>query len=46
MSKFSKDIKYNLNYFFIEDLRLKVMKWILRFVFEYLDGGCNEDVNL
>ncbi|CAN5386884.1 alpha-hydroxy-acid oxidizing protein [soil metagenome] len=29
----------------IEDLRKKAMSRIPRFAFEYLDGGCNEDVN-
>lgn len=30
----------------IDDLRRKARKRIPRFAFEYLDGGCNEDVNL
>ena len=30
----------------IEDLRNKAKKNIPRFAFEYMDGGCNEDVNL
>ncbi|MEM9259425.1 MAG: alpha-hydroxy acid oxidase [Bacteroidota bacterium] len=30
----------------VEDLRRKARKRIPRFAFEYLDGGCNEDVNL
>jgi L-lactate dehydrogenase (cytochrome) len=30
----------------IDDLRSKARKRIPRFAFEYLDGGCNEDVNL
>jgi L-lactate dehydrogenase (cytochrome) len=42
----SKAIKYNSNYPSVEDLRSKAMKRIPRFAFEYLDGGCNEDVNL
>src|SRR5689334_12430139 len=29
-----------------EDLRAKAKKRIPKFAFEYLDGGCNEDVNL
>jgi L-lactate dehydrogenase (cytochrome) len=37
---------YNPKYPSIEDLRAKAMKRIPRFAFEYLDGGCNEDVNL
>ncbi|MEM8893643.1 MAG: alpha-hydroxy acid oxidase [Bacteroidota bacterium] len=30
----------------INELRLKASKRIPKFAFEYLDGGCNEDVNL
>lgn len=30
----------------IEDLRARARQRIPRFAFEYLDGGCNEDVNL
>lgn len=30
----------------IDDLREKARRRIPRFAFEYLDGGCNEDVNL
>ncbi|WP_446051599.1 alpha-hydroxy acid oxidase, partial [Zobellia laminariae] len=30
----------------IADLRNKAMRKIPKFAFEYLDGGCNEDVNL
>ncbi len=37
---------YNHNYPAIEDLRNKAKKKVPRFAFEYLDGGCNEDVNL
>jgi L-lactate dehydrogenase (cytochrome) len=37
---------FNSNYPSIEDLREKAQKRIPRFAFEYLDGGCNEDVNL
>jgi L-lactate dehydrogenase (cytochrome) len=37
---------YNSNYPSIDDLRNKAMERIPRFAFEYLDGGCNEDVNL
>jgi len=42
----SKAIKYNPNYPSVEDLRKKASKRIPKFAFEYLDGGCNEDVNL
>jgi L-lactate dehydrogenase (cytochrome) len=37
---------FNTKYPSIEDLRAQAMKQIPRFAFEYLDGGCNEDVNL
>jgi L-lactate dehydrogenase (cytochrome) len=39
-------LKFNTNYPSIEDLREKAIKRIPRFAFEYLDGGCNEDINL
>jgi len=38
--------EYNSSYPSIDDLRRKAKKKIPRFAFEYLDGGCNEDVNL
>lgn len=37
---------YDSRYPGIDDLRNKARKKIPRFAFEYLDGGCNEDVNL
>lgn len=37
---------YNSQYPSIDDLRTRAMQRIPRFAFEYLDGGCNEDVNL
>lgn len=37
---------YNSDYPSIDDLIAKAKKKIPRFAFEYLDGGCNEDVNL
>lgn len=37
---------YETNYPSIESLRRKAMLRIPKFAFEYLDGGCNEDVNL
>jgi len=40
------EIKYNSNYPDIDYLRAKVKKRIPRFAFEYLDGGCNSEVNL
>ena len=42
----SEKLKWNTNYPSIEDLRSKAKKRIPKFAFEYLDGGCNEDVNL
>ncbi|MBK9017512.1 MAG: alpha-hydroxy-acid oxidizing protein [Saprospiraceae bacterium] len=39
-------LEYNTKYPAIDDLREKAMKRIPRFAFEYLDGGCNEEVNL
>ena len=38
--------KYNSRFPSIDDLRDRARKRIPRFAFEYLDGGCNEDVNL
>ena len=37
---------FNTKYPSIDDLRTKAQKKIPKFAFEYLDGGCNEDVNL
>ena len=37
---------FNKNYPSIDDLRNKAKRTIPKFAFEYLDGGCNEDVNL
>ena len=37
---------YNPNYPSVDDLRNKAKKRMPKFAFEYLDGGCNEDVNL
>ena len=39
-------LTYNPNYPSIDDLRNRAQQRIPRFAFEYLDGGCNEDVNL
>lgn len=38
--------KYNSKYPSIDDLIKRAKKKVPRFAFEYLDGGCNEDVNL
>ena len=37
---------YNTKYPAIENLRYRAKSKIPKFAFEYLDGGCNEDVNL
>ena len=39
-------IKIDTRYPSVDDLRNKARKKIPKFAFEYLDGGCNEDVNL
>lgn len=39
-------LKIDTRYPSIDDLRAKAQKKIPKFAFEYLDGGCNEDVNL
>jgi len=41
-----KSIKFNSRYPSIEDLRKRTKGRIPKFAFEYLDGGCNEEVNL
>ncbi len=38
--------EYNPRYPSVEDLRKKARSRIPRFAFEYLDGGCNEEINL
>lgn len=40
------NLSYNPKYPAIDDLRERARRRIPRFAFEYLDGGCNEDVNL
>jgi L-lactate dehydrogenase (cytochrome) len=40
------NLSYNTSYPGIDDLREAARRRIPRFAFEYLDGGCNEDVNL
>jgi len=39
-------MQYNYKYPDIEDLRAKSKKRMPKFAFEYLDGGCNEDINI
>lgn len=46
MQQHKKELKINSKYPSIDDLRNRAKQRIPRFAFEYLDGGCNEDVNL
>ena len=39
-------MEFNSDYPSMDDLRTKAMKRIPKFAFEYLDGGCNEDVSI
>ncbi len=39
-------LNYNPQYPSIQDLKKKAKKRIPKFAFDYLEGGCNEDVNL
>ena len=39
-------LSYNPDYPSIQDLKLKAKKRIPKFAFDYLEGGCNEDINL
>ncbi|MGF1638122.1 MAG: alpha-hydroxy-acid oxidizing protein [Cyclobacteriaceae bacterium] len=39
-------MEFNTKYPSIEDLRTRAKRRMPKFAFEYLDGGCNEDVNL
>ncbi|PQJ76555.1 alpha-hydroxy acid oxidase [Polaribacter glomeratus] len=39
-------LKIDTRYPSIDDLRTRAQQKIPKFAFEYLDGGCNEDVNL
>ncbi|MFD2099062.1 alpha-hydroxy acid oxidase [Flagellimonas iocasae] len=39
-------LTFDTRYPSVDDLREKAKKRIPRFAFEYLDGGCNEDVNI
>ncbi|MBK7938354.1 MAG: alpha-hydroxy-acid oxidizing protein [Lewinellaceae bacterium] len=40
------NLNYNPSYPSVDDLRARARQRIPRFAFEYLDGGCNEDINL
>jgi L-lactate dehydrogenase (cytochrome) len=39
-------LKFDSRYPSVDDLRTRAKSRIPRFAFEYLDGGCNEDVNI
>jgi L-lactate dehydrogenase (cytochrome) len=39
-------LKFDSRYPSVDDLRIRAKSRIPRFAFEYLDGGCNEDVNI
>ncbi|UJH68788.1 alpha-hydroxy acid oxidase [Allomuricauda sp. SCSIO 65647] len=41
-----KEIVFDSRYPSVDDLRTKAQKQIPRFAFEYIDGGCNEEINL
>ena len=40
------EIKFNPRYPSVADLRARAKKRMPKFAFEYLDGGCNEEVNI
>ena len=40
------ELTINPKYPSVDDLRKRAMVKMPKFAFEYLDGGCNEDVNL
>ncbi len=42
----NKKLSFDYRYPSVEDLRARAKKRIPKFAFEYLDGGCNEDINL
>jgi L-lactate dehydrogenase (cytochrome) len=46
MKKERFKLAYNSKYPAIDDLKNKAKKRIPKFAFEYLEGGCNEDINL
>lgn len=46
MKENEKHLNYNTNYPSLLDLKRKAKQRIPKFAFEYLEGGCNEDVSL
>lgn len=43
--RYATNIKFNTNYPTVDELIKKARRRIPSFAFEYLDGGCNEEVN-
>ncbi len=43
--RYATEINFNTNYPTVDDLIVKAKRRIPGFAFEYLDGGCNEEVN-
>ncbi len=39
-------VSYNTKYPSVQDLKIKARRRIPKFAFEYLEGGCNDDINL
>ena len=46
MKETKRILQYNTAYPSVQDLKKKAKKRIPKFAFDYLEGGCNEDVNL
>ena len=46
MKEKESNLSYNPRYPSIRDLQIKAKKRIPQFAFEYLEGGCNDDINL
>ena len=46
MKESERFLNYNPQYPSMQDLRKKAKQRIPKFAFDYLEGGCNEDVNL
>ncbi|BAV94916.1 alpha-hydroxy acid oxidase [Ichthyobacterium seriolicida] len=40
------NLEYDCRYPSVDDLRKRAKKRMPKFIFDYLDGGCNEDINL
>ena len=46
MAENKMTLSYNPDYPSVQDLKAKAKKRIPKFAFDYLEGGCNEDINL